>query len=59
MIVYYGAEDQGKLDTTRDFTSLEADSSGNTSCSNSVFGDPLYGTVKSCFCLDVSLNTDQ
>ena len=26
------------------------DASGNVSCSNSVFGDPIYGVVKSCWC---------
>ena len=55
-LVYYGAENNGKLDTTRAFKVLQADSSGITSCSNSLFGDPLGGTVKSCFCFDPSLN---
>ena len=57
MTIYYGAEEQGELDTTRDFKVLQADSSGFTACSNSVFGDPLFGIVKSCFC-EIADNQD-
>ena len=29
--------------------------SGSTSCTNSVFGDPLYGTVKECQCITTAV----
>jgi hypothetical protein len=41
---------EGTLDLTQDFVSKEAGIMGKMSCSNSVFGDPLPGIVKSCFC---------
>lgn len=41
---------EGILDLTQDFASKEAGIMGKMSCSNSVFGDPLPGIVKSCFC---------
>lgn len=51
MFVYYGAEDDpGELNSYRNFYIQEADSSGATSCSNDVFGDPLKYTEKACFC---------
>lgn len=51
-IVYYGAQDKdGFLDTTKDYTSREADHHGWTSCKDSYFGnETLPGKKKYCFC---------
>jgi hypothetical protein len=53
--IYYGAKDENnKLDTTQAYNKGEADFSGTTSCKNSIFGDPLPGTSKFCFCDELS-----
>jgi hypothetical protein len=53
--IYYGAKgDYDKLDTSQPYNKGEADFSGTTSCKNSIFGDPLPGTNKFCFCEEVS-----
>jgi hypothetical protein len=53
--IYYGAKDDNdRLDTTQAYNKGEADFSGSTTCKNSVFGDPLPGTGKYCFCDELS-----
>lgn len=52
-IVYYGLKgSDGKLDTSANYATAEADHSGYTFCKNSFFGDPLPGDKrkKYCFC---------
>lgn len=49
--IYYGAKtDDDRLDQTQNYFKGEADFSGSTNCKNSIFGDPLPGTSKYCFC---------
>ena len=48
--IFYGADKGGTLDMARGWTKKHADKSGTTACSNRIFGDPLPGTVKKCFC---------
>jgi hypothetical protein len=49
--IYYGAKnDEDRLDETQAYFKGEADFSGSTNCKNSIFGDPIPGTSKYCFC---------
>ena len=49
--IYYGAKNsEDRLDETQAYFKGEADFSGSTNCKNSVFGDPLLGISKYCFC---------
>ena len=43
-----------KRDTSYSYTKGEADFSGSTICKNSIFGDPIPGTSKYCFCDELS-----
>ena len=50
-VISYGADKgDGTLNMAKGWTKKNADNSGVTVCSNTVFGDPLPGTVKKCFC---------
>jgi hypothetical protein len=48
--IFYGHEYEGELNHRLSYKKKKADSSGQTSCSNTFFGDPLYGIPKTCFC---------
>jgi len=53
--IYYGAKtDDDRLDESQDYFKGEADFSGSTFCKNSIFGDPIPGTSKYCFCDELS-----
>lgn len=50
--IYYGAKNDttDRLDETQNYFKGEAYFTGTTDCMNSIFGDPLPGTSKYCFC---------
>jgi hypothetical protein len=52
--IFYGHELNGELNHRIAFAKKSADPSNSTSCSNSVFTDPLYGIGKACFCVYTS-----
>ena len=47
--IHYGVAASGNIDMTKGHASLDA-KEPSTLCGNSVFGDPHYGIVKSCWC---------
>lgn len=52
-LIVYGAPGgaDGLIDTSRGTAILDVPAgSGGLDCTNGVFGDPLYGTVKACVC---------
>lgn len=53
--IYYGAKDENdRLDTSKAYTKGVAYFTGSTICKNSIFGDPLPGENKYCFCDELS-----
>jgi hypothetical protein len=48
--ILYGEEKNGKINKDSNFTRKAADASGVTDCTNGIFGDPLPGVGKACFC---------